>query len=164
MSNGWRVDDKPYPSWALSNNNAEIRRVKERITALTQRSETPFVGWEFDGGKVEANRQDNRLQIFFDGKPDADTRSELKSSGFRWSPSEGAWQRQLNDNAIYAADGLKCIRPITGERPTEIQRKARAAAKEQKPSVRAQLAAAKEQAQEQPKKQPDKSKSKEMEV
>lgn len=164
MSNGWRVDDKPYPSWALTNNNAEIRRVKERITALTQRSETPFVGWEFDGGKVEANRQDNRLQIFFDGKPDADTRSELKSSGFRWSPSEKAWQRQLNDNAIYAADGLKCIRPITGERPTEIQRKARAAAKEQKPSVRAQLAAAKEQAQEQPKKQPDKSKSKEMEV
>ena len=164
MSNGWRVEDKPYPTWALSNNNAEIRRVKERIASLTQRGDTPFVGWEFDGGKVEANRQDNRLQIYFDDKPDPDTRAELKSGGFRWSPSAGAWQRQLNDNAIYAADGLKCIRPTTGERPTEIQRKARAAAKEQKPSVRAQLAAAKEQAKEQPKKQPEKSKGKEMEV
>ena len=41
------------------------------------------------------NREDNRLQVFFDGKPDADTRAELKSNGFRWAPSVGAWQRQL---------------------------------------------------------------------
>ena len=164
MANGWRVEDKPYPTWALSNNNAEIRRVKERIASLTQRGDTAFVGWEFDGGKVEANRQDNRLQIYFDDKPDPDTRAELKSSGFRWSPSAGAWQRQLNDNAIYAADRLKCIRPATGERPTELQRKARAATQEQKPSIRAQLAAAKEQARQQPKKQPEKAKDKEMEV
>ncbi len=49
MANSWRVDDKPYPTWALSNNNAEIRRVKERIASLTQRGDTAFVGWEFDG-------------------------------------------------------------------------------------------------------------------
>ena len=36
------------------------------------------------------NREDNRLQVFFDGKPDADTRAELKSNGFRWAPSVGA--------------------------------------------------------------------------
>ena len=39
---------------------------------------------------------------------DADTRAELKSSGFRWAPSVGAWQRQLTDNAIRAADRLEC--------------------------------------------------------
>ncbi len=27
------------------------------------------------------------MQVFFDGKPDADTRAELKSSGFRWAPA-----------------------------------------------------------------------------
>lgn len=27
----------------------------------------------------------------------------LKSRGFRWSPSEGAWQRLLNNAGIYAA-------------------------------------------------------------
>ncbi len=113
---------------------------------------------------MECNRHDNRLKIYFDDKPDPDTRTELKSSGFRWSPSAGAWQRQLNDNAIYAADGLKCIRPTTGERPTELQKQAWAAAREEKPSIRAQLAAAKEQAKQQPKKQPEKSKGKEMEV
>ena len=72
---------------------------------------------------VEMNREDNRLQVFFDGKPDADTRAELKSSGFRWAPSVGAWQRQLTDNAIRAADRLECIRPLSGEKPSQLQKK-----------------------------------------
>ncbi|RHQ89234.1 hypothetical protein DWX76_12375, partial [Clostridium sp. AF21-20LB] len=82
-----------------------------------------FSGWEFDGGRVEMNREDNRLQVFFDGKPDADTRAELKSSGFRWAPSVGAWQRQLTDNAIRAADRLECIKPLSGEKPSQLQKK-----------------------------------------
>ena len=82
------------------------------------------MGWEFDGGRVEANTADNRLQIFFDEKPDKEIREELKGNGFRYSPSTEAWQRQLNDNAIYAADCIKCIQPLTGERPTELQKRA----------------------------------------
>ena len=131
MASQWHIEDKPYPTWALSNNNAEIRRVKERIASLTKQKEMGYVGWEFDGGKVEANTADNRLQIFFDGKPDPDTRAELKGNGFKWAPSAGAWQRQLNDNAIYAADRIKAIQPLTGERPTELQRRARQEAQEQ---------------------------------
>ena len=125
MSGDWRANPKPFESYQLSNNNAEIRRLKERIAALTRQREIGYVGWEFDGGKVEANAADNRLQIFFDGKPEADTREKLKEYGFRWSPSAGAWQRQLNDNAIRAADYLACIAPLTGERPTEVQKRAR---------------------------------------
>ena len=125
MSGDWRANPKPFESYQLSNNNAEIRRLKERIAALTRQREIGYVGWEFDGGKVEANAGDNRLQIFFDGKPEADTREKLKEYGFRWSPSAGAWQRQLNDNAIRTADYLACIAPLTGERPTEVQKRAR---------------------------------------
>ena len=115
-------DRAPYPTWALSNNNAEIRRVKERIKSLTQQKEIGFTGWEFDGGRVEANTQDNRLQIFFDEKPDAAVREELKSNGFRWSPKAEAWQRQLNSNAYFAANYVKSIQPLTGEKPTDLQR------------------------------------------
>jgi hypothetical protein len=106
MASSWRSDPRPFESYQLTNNNAEIRRVKARIEQLSKQAQQEFSGWEFDGGRVEMNREDNRLQVFFDGKPDADTRAELKSNGFRWAPSVGAWQRQLTDNAIRAADRL----------------------------------------------------------
>lgn len=48
------------------------------------------------------------VQIVFDGKPEPEVRDLLKRNGFRWAPSQGAWQRQLNNNGIYAAkDVLK---------------------------------------------------------
>ena len=81
-----------------------------------------YVGWEFDGGHVEANRDQGRLQVFFDGKPEADARQQLKEHGFRWAPSVGAWQRLLNDNAYRAADRIACIQPLSGIKPTELQR------------------------------------------
>ena len=132
MSGNYRANPKPFESYQLSNNNAEIRRLKDRITALTRRKELGYVGWEFDGGRVEANTADNRLQIFFDEKPDKEIREELKGNGFRYAPSAEAWQRQLNDNAIYAADRIKCIQPLTGESPTELQKRARQEAAVQK--------------------------------
>ena len=141
MASSWHLEDKPFATWALSNNSAEIRRVKDRIKSLSQQKEIGFVGWEFDGGKVEANTEANRLQIFFEDKPDEATREALKSNGFRWSPKAGAWQRQLTSNAYYAADYVKSIQPLTGEKPTELQRA----------HIRAQKVAAQEQpTQEQP--------------
>lgn len=116
------VQDKPYPTWALSNNNAEIRRIKDRIQSLSVNKEELFTGWEFAGGKAEINVKDNRLQLFFDDKPDGKIRDELKANGFRWSPKASAWQRQLNSNAIYAADAVSSIKPLSGERVIELQR------------------------------------------
>ena len=100
-----------YPAYALQNNNANIRRIRGRIAELKKRTESTPEGWEFDGGRVVVNTAENRLQIIFDGKPDADIRTELKGEGFRWAPSQGAWQRQLTDNAMRAARRLKCIAP-----------------------------------------------------
>ena len=70
---------------------------------------------------MEANTQDNRLQIFFDEKPDAAVREELKGNGFRWSPKAGAWQRQLNQNAIRAAARIDFLRPEDGTSPYQLQ-------------------------------------------
>lgn len=101
-----------YPAYALQNNNANIRRIRERVEELKKRQTEPAPeGWEFDGGQVVVNTDENRLQIIFDGKPDADIRTELKGEGFRWAPSQGTWQRQLTDNAMRAARRLKCIAP-----------------------------------------------------
>jgi len=52
--------------------------------------------------KIIANKEDMRLQLIFEGKPNEKTRELLKSNGFRWAPSCMAWQRLLNDNAVWA--------------------------------------------------------------
>ena len=59
------------PTYRLSYNLAEIKRVKQRIAELEHRAENPFQGWTFDGGEVVANAEANRLQIIFADKPDA---------------------------------------------------------------------------------------------
>lgn len=149
----------PFLPWQLSNNNATIRQVRSRIEQLTRQRENVFVGWEFDGGTVEINREANRLQVFFEGKPDEATRNILKENSFRWSPKAGAWQRQLNDNTFWVVDRISFLRPLSGEKPSELQAKARQA--QEKPSIRAQLKAAKEG--QQPK-APTKDKSQDLEV
>ena len=125
------VHDKPYPSWTLSNNNSEIRRIKDRIQSLSINKEELYTGWEFAGGRAEINVKDNRLQLFFDDKPDGKIRDELKANGFRWSPKALAWQRQLNSNAIYAADAISSLKPLTGERVIELQRNFRKESKKE---------------------------------
>ena len=37
---------------------------------------------------------------------DTDIRAVLKSNGFRWAPSVGAWQRQLNERSISVAKDI----------------------------------------------------------
>lgn len=124
MESNWHYGTAPYLPWQLSNNSAEIRRVKKRIEELERKADTDYTGWEFGGGYVEVNREDNRLRIFFEEKPGEAARSELKSNGFKWSPKAGAWQRQITANAFHAADRIQCIKPLTGEKPTDLQGKA----------------------------------------
>ncbi len=117
MDRDWRKDPKPYPGFYLTNNNAMIRQTKKRIEELSQKAETEYEGWTFDGGEVKMDRQSNRLQVFFVEKPDRDTCSAMRHGGFRWAPSVGAWQRQLNDNAIRAANRLECLQPLPERQP-----------------------------------------------
>ena len=121
MARNWRADPKPYESFALSNNNANIRQTKVRIAELTRMAVTEYEGWTFEGGEVRMNRESNRLQVFFHEKPDRDTCSAMRHSGFKWAPSVGAWQRQLTDNAIYAAKHLECLQPLPMEPPVQKQ-------------------------------------------
>lgn len=103
---GYSWEQCPYPSFMLTNNNANIKRIRERIGAMEKLAAKPTEGWQFDGGKVIINTELNRLQILFDAKPDGETRSKLKRHGFKWAPSQGVWQRQYTDNAVRAAKSV----------------------------------------------------------
>lgn len=121
MASACDWETAPFASYQLSNLNQEIHRLEKRINQLTQAKEEGFQGWEFDGGKVVANSEKNRLQIFFDSIPPEEVRSDLKGHGFRWARSEGAWQRQLSQNALYSCRHIKAIQPLDGSNPVKIQ-------------------------------------------
>lgn len=130
MENSWHPEPKPFPSYLLTNNSAEIRRLKARIEELKQCAEVGFCGWEFDGGKAVANQEAGRLQLLFEEKPSAEQRAQLKANGFRWASKAGVWQRMLNRQAIHAAGRIGFISPLSGQKPSELQPKGMESKKE----------------------------------
>jgi len=97
---------KPIPTYMLSNNSAEIRRVKEKMETLKKLDNMAVENIKFNGGEMVVNLEINRIQMVFDDIPAPEKRSLLKSNGFKWSPKEKAWQRQRTLNAVYAAKRL----------------------------------------------------------
>lgn len=95
---------KGVPGYVLSNARNEMARIRERIAGLQKRDTAPArAPLKIKDAEVHWNGEANRVQIRFPGKPDAAQRSALKSRGFRWAPSEGAWQRQASERAWYDA-------------------------------------------------------------
>lgn len=105
MSNAWH-SEAPFPSFQLSNNNAEIRRIEKRIKEITETKtagDRSYPAEGVEGLQVVEDTGIMRIHLVFDGKPDAPVRDILKTWGFRWAPSQNAWQRLLNQNGRYAA-------------------------------------------------------------
>lgn len=103
MSSEWRVNKKPFPEYELTNNNANIRRIRDRIEQLkkTKSEETSEQEYSALGLTVKMNVEEMRVQFFFEGKPEQKVRELIKGRGFKWSPSNGCWQRLLTPNAKY---------------------------------------------------------------
>ena len=103
-------------TYHLQNNNGNMRNVKQRIEKLQRQKATAttevIVETDVETDNEESNirivdnPQADRIQIFFPGKPDVDIRTKLKSNGFRWAPSIGAWQSYRNDKGRRIAKEL----------------------------------------------------------
>lgn len=93
-----------FASYELTNLGANIRATAKRIDELkASAAQQPAEPQSFSGFTVVENVEANRVQLVFEGKPSKDARDILKRNGFRWAPSEGAWQRRLNNAGRYAA-------------------------------------------------------------
>jgi len=99
----WIQKNGPHASWELSNNSAEIRRIKQKLETLSKLDNMAAEIIKFNGGEMRVSIDINRVQFIFDGKPSEEIRKFLKANGFRWAPSEGAWQRQRTENAVIIA-------------------------------------------------------------
>ena len=107
---------QPVENYELSLRSANIRRLRARVATLDRQAKAEPVERMIGDVRVEEDPDDNRLRLYFPGKPDAETRATLKAAGFRWAPSVGAWQRQLNNAARYAAE-----RVLRGSRSWSLQ-------------------------------------------
>ena len=96
-----------YPAYSLQNNNQEIHRVEDRINSLKAIKDKGTIEEKNEGYTYREDPESMRIQFVFDGKPSDDIRNILKQNGFRWAPSQGAWQRQLTRNGQWSADIVK---------------------------------------------------------
>lgn len=123
IETGYSWEKQPFSSYDLTNNNSEIKRLEKRIAEITRNQDVGFTGWEFEGGYAEANTELNRLQLFFDEHTTKEKHNVLRHAGFVYSHTNGAYQRQLNSNAIYAAGRIDFIKPSDGRTVREHQPK-----------------------------------------
>lgn len=93
---------KGFQSYQLSNNLAKIKATEQAIKRHTAMAISEDKEFTFDGGKVAVCNSEERIRVFFDDIPDVETRAMLKKNGFKWSPTNKAWQRQITPSAKFA--------------------------------------------------------------
>lgn len=91
------------PSYVLQHLNARIRSTKQRIEQLRQQEQRQEKTVAGNGYTYKEDVEMNRVMLIFNAIPPENVRELLKSNGFRWSPTNGAWMRQLNNAGIWAA-------------------------------------------------------------
>lgn len=117
--------DRHYKTYEYINKIAErVERLKDykpvEVKQGTAKNEESFINEFCD---VVQNEEANRIQLIFPNKPDEETRTLLKSHGFKWSPRFTAWQRQLTPNArfdtLIIIDKLRVKKNIPTEQKEE---------------------------------------------
>ena len=98
------MGDIGFPRYALTNNGANIRRLKKRIEALKQEAarepHTPISSPWFE---VYENEEDNRIWFDFESRPCREVCQIMRQGGWRWSKQRGVWLRMLNAFGWYRA-------------------------------------------------------------
>jgi predicted RNase H-like nuclease (RuvC/YqgF family) len=89
-----------FATFSLSNNNQNMKSIKDRIAYLEQISKIETSEETINGVLMKVSQEDNRIQLFFKGKPSEAIRTTIKRNGFRWAPSVGAWMKFLSIRAI----------------------------------------------------------------
>lgn len=102
----YSFEKAPILPWMLSNLNAQIKTVEGRIAKMEAMEGKEDAEYTINAVRIVESVTDNRIQMFFDGKPAPDTIAELKSNGFKWAPSVGAWMRNYSGLSIRLAKSI----------------------------------------------------------
>ena len=100
---------KGFKPFEMQNNLASIKRLQKRITEVSekqQRSTLEATEEQYQGFRVVMDNPDDRIRFYFDKRPAREICVLMKRNGFKWSPSVGAWQRQITGYAMNAAQSV----------------------------------------------------------
>lgn len=90
--------------------------MSDRLQQLEKMENLNLLDYCFENGKVCFDKEENRVKIYFDEKPNEEIRRTLKSYAYHWSPKNEAWQRKLTSDSIYRTKHLfKDIRSLQKE-------------------------------------------------
>ncbi len=93
-----------YAPFELTNNNANIRRLKLRREELKSKESLVTVSETIKGVRLVQNAEANRVQLIFPEQPSKETCLILsKKYNFHYCKLENAWRRHLNNAGFYAA-------------------------------------------------------------
>lgn len=92
---------KGFQTYQLSNNLAKIKATQAAIERHKAMAEAEDKEITFNGGRVVVCNSDERMRFYFDEIPSVEVRNLMKRNAFKWSPKNGAWQRQLTANCKY---------------------------------------------------------------
>ena len=90
-----------FPTYQLQNNLAKIKATQAAIERHKAMAESEDKEITFNGGRVVVCNSDERMRFYFDEIPSVEVRNMMKRNAFRWSPKNGAWQRQLTANCKF---------------------------------------------------------------
>jgi hypothetical protein len=95
-----------FPQYALSNNLAKIKdteaKIKRHERMASQEDEIHRHSW----GELHVDYSDERYRFLFSDKPSQEVIGKMKEHGYKWSPANKAWQRQITPNAAYSTKKL----------------------------------------------------------
>ncbi len=92
-----------FPAYALQNNNANIRRMKQRVETLERERGRDEVSEDLaNGAEVRENGEWDSTEIHFPGKPSEQLRSKMKAHGWQWARRSGCWYRKRRDDHTLA--------------------------------------------------------------
>lgn len=90
-----------FATYQLQNNLAKIKATQAAIERHKAMAEADDKEIKFNGGRVVVCNSDERMRFYFDEIPSVEVRNLMKRNAFKWSPKNGAWQRQLTANCKF---------------------------------------------------------------
>ena len=90
-----------FATYQLQNNLAKIKATQAAIERHKAMAEAEDKEIKFNGGRVLVCNSDERMRFYFDEIPSVEVRNLMKRNAFKWSPKNGAWQRQLTANCEF---------------------------------------------------------------